>query len=400
MDSCDVLIVGGGLTGCAAAFHLAKAGASVVLVEQGDINAGASGQNAGSLHFQIERRFLEHGEALAEQAARVIALNRLAIDEWRQLEALLGCDLEIAFDGGLMVATTPDEMRLLTRKAKREADYDIPTRLIDGDEARAIAPYLAPEIIGATWLADEGHANPRILTPAFARAAVRSGAEIRTQTSVNAIARASTGFAVSTADAAGHARLHADQLLIATGAWAATTAALANVHLPVFPVGLTMSVSARTRALMPHLIQHVGRRLSMKQAHDGNIVIGGGWASRLRPGVHGGFDLSGPPLLQLDVVRENLRAAVATVPATAQLSLIRSWTGTVALTADQLPIVGEIPSVPGLHVCVGGSGFTLGPTFARFLADSIGGLPVAATDVFTPFSPARFEHLNSFMGLP
>src|SRR3989344_6773274 len=83
MTAVDVLIVGGGLTGCATAWHLAERGASVMLVEAGELNGGASGQNAGSLHFQIERRFLENGPALAEQASRVLALNRLAIQDWR-----------------------------------------------------------------------------------------------------------------------------------------------------------------------------------------------------------------------------------------------------------------------------------------------------------------------------
>src|SRR3954468_2454870 len=94
----DVLIVGGGLVGCASAWHLAKAGASVLLIEQGELNAGASGQNAGSLHFQMERRFLEQGEAAAVESARVIALTRLAIDEWSQLERELGSDLEIGMN--------------------------------------------------------------------------------------------------------------------------------------------------------------------------------------------------------------------------------------------------------------------------------------------------------------
>jgi sarcosine oxidase subunit beta len=123
MEAADVLVIGGGLVGCATAWHLAQGGASVLVVEAGDLNAGASGQNAGSLHFQIERRFLENGEALADQAARTIALSRLAIEEWRGLEAALGEDLEVVMGGGLMVAETPAEMVLLEAKARREAEW-------------------------------------------------------------------------------------------------------------------------------------------------------------------------------------------------------------------------------------------------------------------------------------
>jgi sarcosine oxidase subunit beta len=68
-----VLIVGGGLIGCAVAWNLARNGARPTLVEQHELNSAASGRNAGSLHFQIERRFLESGEAADEQVARTAA---------------------------------------------------------------------------------------------------------------------------------------------------------------------------------------------------------------------------------------------------------------------------------------------------------------------------------------
>jgi sarcosine oxidase, subunit beta len=397
MALADVLIIGGGLTGCATAYHLARAGASVVLIEQGDINAGASGQNAGSLHFQIERRFLENGEAMAEQASQMVALNRLAIDEWTSLEHELGCDLEVAMGGGLMVAETPGEMDLLQRKAAREARWDLGTRLMDGDGARAIAPYLAGKIVGATYLAQEGHANPRSVTPAFARSAVAAGAVIMTQTALRSLEKKGSYFEAHAEKVDAPLTIRASQVLVAAGAWTAWVGTLVNLHLPVYAAGLTMNVTERTAPFMPHLIQHVGRRLSMKQAHNGNVLVGGGWPSRLVQKPEGGFDLSRRPILIDESVRGNLRAAVDTVPCTARLSLIRSWTGTVAITADQLPLLGEVPQLPGFYVAAGGSGFTLGPTFARFLARQMGGSDLQ-TEIFKIYSPERFQHLNVFMG--
>lgn len=396
MDRPDVLVVGAGLTGCATAWHLAREGASVLVVDRGDVSAGASGQNAGSLHFQIERRFLEHGEALADQASRVVALNRLAIAEWRGLEEALGTPLEVALAGGLMVAETAEELVLLERKCAREAQYGIDTGLIDGDRARAIAPYLSERVIAASWLADEGHANPRLVTPAFAKAAQAAGAEIATRTRVVAIDDVNGGFSISLRSAGEVRKVGAGQVLVAAGAWTAEVGALANLHLPILPGGLTMSATERTGLFMPHLIQHVGRRLSMKQTESGNVLIGGGWASQLRRDETGAFDLSRTPALRPENLRGNLRAATDTVPALADLALLRCWTGAVALTPDQLPLVGEVPSRPGFHVCAGGSGFTLGPVFARALAGALGGSPPDAR--LALFSPARFEHLNSFMG--
>ena len=60
MQTYDVAVIGGGLVGCATAYYLTTAGTRVALIERGTINRGASGQNAGSLHFQLEYRLIQH----------------------------------------------------------------------------------------------------------------------------------------------------------------------------------------------------------------------------------------------------------------------------------------------------------------------------------------------------
>ena len=392
MDRCDVLVVGGGLVGCAAAWHLARSGAAVTLVDAGDLGLGASGQNAGSLHFQIERRFLEQGDALAKQAEQTIALSRMAIDDWRVLETELDANLHVVMDGGFMVAETPDEVALLEHKVMREQRAGLRMELLDGDAARARAPYLSPTIMAAGFAPDEGHADSRAVTPAFAAAAARAGASLRPQTSVAAITRLPGGFDVSGPGL--HVR--AGQILAATGAWTARLCALANLHVPLFPVALLMSATERTRAVqIPHLVQHVGRRLSLKQTFAGNLLIGGGWPSRLRRLGDGGFDPGARPEMIPESLAGNMRAAVDTVPSIAGLNLIRSWTGVTAVSADQLPVVGEVPRLPGFWIAGGGSAFTLGPTFARLIARAMRG---DAVPELAFVSPARFDHLNSFMG--
>lgn len=391
MERADVAIIGGGLVGCAAAWQLSRKGASVVLIEAGDINAGASGQNAGSLHFQIERRFLENGDDLAEQGAQIVALSRHAVSDWATIEADLGTGLHVAMNGGLMVAETAEQVALLERKAERESHEGLAVRTIDGDEARAIAPYLATGILAANFSADEGHADPRAVTPALADAARREGASVRTATRVRRIARDTGRFRI---EGDGFA-LCADQLLVAAGAWGADICALINIHMPLYPVALLMNATERTRPMVPHLVQHVGRRLSLKQTHAGNLLIGGGWPSRLAQTQDGGFDLSAKAQMIPESLTGNLLAARDVVPGVTRLNLIRSWTGVTAITSDQLPIVGPVPRMPGLWVAAGGSAFTLGLTFARMLADAMTG---GDADELSLLSPARFEHLNGFMG--
>ena len=391
MDRADVAIIGGGLIGCATAWRLALAGASVVLLEAGDINTGASGQNAGSLHFQIERRFLETGDALAGQAASIVALSRLAVEHWRAIESDLGVDLHVSMQGGLMVAETAEQATLLGRKAARERAEGLAVETIDGDAARTLAPYLSPGIVAANFSPDEGHADPKLLTPALAAAAGAAGAELRMRSPVATIERRAAGFALG-----GNGwTLTADQVLVAAGAWTAPICARANIHMPLYPVALLMNATARVAPLVPHLVQHVGRRLSLKQTHAGNLLIGGGWPSRLAQSHDGGFDLSRKPQLIAGSLSGNLRAAADVVPAVERLDLLRNWTGVTAISADQLPIVGEVPRMPGLWVAAGGSAFTLGLTFARLLATAMRGTTAPELDIV---SPARFEHLNGFMG--
>lgn len=392
----DVLIIGGGLVGCATACHLARAGQSVLLVEAGDVNSVASGQNAGSLHFQMERRFLEQGEALMEQASHVISLNRQAIHDWRGLEDLLGRSLGVTMRGGLMVAETPEQVTLLERKARLEESAGMATKMIDGAEAHDIAPYLGPLVTAALWAPDEGHADPKKVTPAFAAAAEEAGATILSQSPVLALEQRNGGFEAKLGGPHPDQPVTGDKIVIAAGAWIAQIAAMLNLHMPIFPLGLSMNVTERCAPLIPHLVQHVGRRLSMKQAAAGNILIGGGWPGKLAWRPDCGFDLSKRPEPKRESVIGNLKAAIAVVPQVASLNLIRTWTGTVAVSSDQLPIVGEVPRMPGVYVAGGGSAFTLGPTFARLLAGEI--LSGRRTEEFQYFSPARYEHLNSFMG--
>jgi len=391
----DALIVGGGLVGCATAWHLARGGARVLLIEQVQLSGGASGQNAGSLHFQIERRFLERPGGLGEEGERTATLSRIAIDDWRGLEARLGTALHVHMAGGLMVAESAGQAALLERKAARERAMGLAVETIDGEEARRRAPYLSPRIVAANYMADEGHADTRVVAPAFARAAVAAGATIRTGARVTALDRWGTGFNVAIA---GEDVVTAGQVLIAAGAWSARVAALANLHLPLLPVALTMSASERSALTVPHLVQHVGRRLSLKQTHAGNLLIGGGWPARLHRD-RDGFDLSRPPALVHESLRDNLIAATDIVPEVASLNLIRTWTGITAVTPDQLPVVGEFPGMRGLYCAAGGSAFTLGPTFARLLADQmLDRNRSEAGQLLAVASPARFESLNGFMG--
>ena len=396
MTRFDVVVIGGGLVGCAAAYYLSKAGAQVLLVEPGDINREASGRNAGSLHFQLEYRLIKYGDDQAAQFAQIIPLSLVAIGDWCRLEEELQSDLEVEMGGGLIVAESAADLGLLEKRQSLQERWGLPTTLLSAAEVRRRAPYLTDTVNAASYCEKEGHANPRLVAPAFARRAAALGATIRCRTRAVSIQRDGAGWQVATTEAgAAPAEISCNAVLNAAGAWAGEVAAMAHLHLPMFPVPLSMNVVERSLPLIPHLVQHASKRLTVKQVEDGNILIGGGWPSRFaRSGPS--MDMRRRPEIVVQNITENLRLARRLIPAIGSLHLIRTWTGTTGVTTDQMPLLGEVPEAPRFYVAAGGAAFTHGPTYSRLISELI--LTGRTSSAIDLYSPARFSHMNNFMG--
>ncbi|RBP53574.1 NAD(P)/FAD-dependent oxidoreductase [Arenicella xantha] len=396
MTDYDAIVIGAGLTGVATAYHLAKGGASVIVLERDQINRGASGANAGSLHFQLEHRLIEHVGVLDEELSFYAALARMAIIDWRALETELEQNIELEMTGGLMLAETAEQMTKLELKGKIESEQGLDVSLLDRAAVLNKAPYLSDSVIGALYCADEGHCNPRLLSHAFARKASALGVTLQMQTQVNALKRTGDVWSVSAqTDGEAETTYTAKVLVNAAGAWSTEVARMANLHLPLFPVGLMISVTEKAPAIMQHMIQHVGQKLSLKQVDDGNLLIGGGWSAKL-PQRNGQWQSGYRAVLDVDLLQKNLATACHVMPQLAELHVLRSWTGTTGITPDQLPIIGGVDQAPGFYVAAGGSGFTYGPTYAKLLAELI--LSGETSFPISAYSPNRFGHMNMFMG--
>jgi sarcosine oxidase subunit beta len=391
----DVIVIGGGLVGCAAAYYLSKSDARVLLIESGDINREASGRNAGSLHFQLEYRLMKYGEEQTEQFAQIIPLNLVAIEDWTGLENELQSDLEVRMRGGLVVGETSADVRCLEMRQSLQERWGLRTSLLSAIEVRRRAPYLADTVTSASYCETEGYANPRLIAPAFARRATALGTKIRCQTRATAIHRDGSGWQVGMMGAGNVLdEVSCNAVLDAAGAWAGNVAALAHLHLPIYPVPLLMNITERSEPIIPHLVQHASERLTIKQVAAGNILIGGGWPGRFiraEPSIN----VYERPELVMESVFENLVLARELIPALGRLHLLRSWQGTTGVTSDQMPLLGEVPEAPGFYVAAGGAAFTHGPTYARLISELIlGARPSATIDLY---SPSRFSHINNFM---
>ena len=365
-ESTDVLIVGGGLAGTALAYYLAGAGVECVLVERAELNREASGTNAGSFHFQIalhQLTALETGN-VRDRLRTEVRLHAEAAEVWKTLERELAGDLDIHITGGLMVAETPQELQLLHDKREIERESGLETHVLEGEELRSFAPYLAEDLLGATWCPDEGHANPMLAAPLFALRAAEAGAELRTHAGVTGVVTdAEAGarrFAVETA--AGTIQAH--RIVDAAGAWANDLAALVGLRLPIRAEGLHLNVTEPREHVLEPMVQHIGRRLTLKQSASHTFIIGGGWPAHAEE----------PPRrfsTTWESAAGNVAVAVRVLPYLADVRLVRTWSGVMAFTDDLAPIVGESARVPGFHTLIATTGFTLGPLMAQFLAEEL-----------------------------
>ena len=360
----EVLIIGGGLAGCATAYYLAREGVEVTLIERYDLNTQASGCNAGSIHAQIPHEpFVTQGDGWATTFAPTIPLMLESIRIWAGLEAELGCDLEVSIGGGILVAETEAQLRDVARKATIERAHGLTVEMLSHDDLRRLAPYVSERAVGGAFCPTEGKANPLKVTPAFARAAQRHGARILTGTTLTGLAPDGNGYLAQTSRGAIRAR----RVVNSAGAEAGRVAALLGLELPIEGHPIQVNVTEPVETFMTHLVYFAGEKLTLKQARNGSLLIGGGWPAR--------WGAAGDHLVvNLDSLRANLRVARTVVPRLGSVRLLRVWPAIVNGTADWKPILGEVPRLPGFFMNMfPWMGFTAGPISARSTAELVMG---------------------------
>jgi sarcosine oxidase, subunit beta len=357
----DVLVIGGGIAGCACAWHLAMAGADVVLVERHDLNTEASGCNSGSLHGQIPYEpFALEGADWAARFAPTLRLMRAAIDVWTGLEAALGQDLDVAVKGGIIVARSEEQMRIVEAKARVERGQGLDVEMLDRPGLERLAPYVSGIMIGGAFCPTEGKANPLLAAPAFARKAVEAGARVLRRIAVTGLARDTDGFRVATS--AGD--ILARRVVNAAGADAGTIAGLIGLDFPIEAHAIQTTVTEPVAPLIHHLIYSADEKLSLKQTAIGTLLIGGGWPAER--------DARGRPQVSQRSLVQNMRVALDAVPALGSVQIVRTWAAIVNGTADWRPILGEVPGVPGFHMAFfPWMDFTAGPLVAEIVAAGV-----------------------------
>ena len=178
-----------------------------------------------------------------------------------------------------------------------------------------------------------------------------------------------------------------DVVVIAAGASSPSKLEYLGSQVPLKPIALQMNVTERIKPLVLHLVQHIGKRLSLKQTVEGNMLIGGGWLANLR--LESGLSASpGVDILPANICA-NLRVAENVVPEVGNVHLLRTWTGLACVTPDHFPVFGPVPEVKNCFIVSGDLSFTYGPTLSRMVSQLIcGEITDLAVDMY---SPGRFS---------
>jgi glycine/D-amino acid oxidase-like deaminating enzyme len=380
----DVVVIGGGLAGCATAYYLAKQGVECVVLERRELNREASGSNAGSLHFQIALHQIDDPLLSDSSKARLIKEISMYVEAsrvWQTLENELSADLGVAMHGGFMVAETDEQVKTLYWKQKIEEEAGLSTCVMDISEAREFVPQFSDRVKAVDFCPLEGHANPLLVTPAYAARAQQLGALFFTNCEVQNIEYLSKGiqgprFKIHST----HGVIHAHRVVNAAGAWANDLSVMLNVSLPISRMLLHVNVTERYEYNLKYLVQHIGRRLTLKQAEAGNYLIGGGWPARSDMNM-------GRYKVRWDSGAGNVAVAKDVIPELQNAKIIRMWAGSMPFVLDMMPIIGEVSKVPGYYICIATTGFTLLPLLAQVLAEAI----VMHKNSLMEYSPARLH---------
>lgn len=373
----DTVVIGGGVAGSCVAYCLAREGIETMVLERDEVNLQASGANAGSLHVQLLAfDFTGSAPVGPNRAVDTLPLGPASIALWQEIERDTGQDLEIKITGGLMLAETERDIEILKGKIALEKSRGVEAELIGANELRRLEPCIGDVALAAEWCPGEGKINPLKGTYAVVARARSLGARFRRGSNVVGIERDGTGWRIRTS----RGDVLCKRVVNASGPWAAETARLAGLEIPVRAAPLQMIVTEATAPTLTRLVAYTGRHLTLKQTGAGTFMIGGGWTAALdeKQKLSRALRTS---------VEGNLWIATRAIPALADLHAVRIWAG-MNINIDRAPILGEVPGLPGFYNCVSSNGYTLAPVLARLTVEMMTGrstsLPVA------PYLLSRF----------
>ena len=365
-SNADVVVVGGGVIGCAIAYYLSRERARVVVVERGLIGGEASGAAAGMLAPLAEA----HGPSAFLDLC--LASHRLFPELTDTLRAEVGVDVEYVPSGLLRVAFSEADEAELRSHIEWQETLGMGVRWISGEDARGLEPLLSRRVRGAIYSPLEHQVNPGRLVQGLARAAEAQGAVIRQETPVVGLVRRGSRV---TGVRLGSEALSAESVVLAAGPWTKRLAATLGVRVPVKPVRGQMLALGGGPPPIRHLVW--GPKGYVVPKPNGFVFVG---ATVEEVGFRKSNTARGLASLR--------RMGNDLVPPLTYATHVDAWAGLRPGSADGLPILGAVPGWDGLWVASGHfrNGILLSPITGQLMARSL--LEGKPPEGLSPFSLA------------
>jgi glycine oxidase len=348
----DVVIVGGGVIGCAIAYYLSQAGRTVTVIERAEVAAEASSAAAGLL-------------APLGELSEPGAVTDLFLASWSlypelipDLEAASGIQTGYYCPGSLHTANTAQESATLRQQLTFWTSLGMQATWLEADEIRIREPLLGPGVEAAVYVPNEGSMLPPAMTRAYAGAARRLGVRFQEQTEITGIE--STSSRVTGVQTALGETIACQHLVVATGAWSARWGQWLGFSLPVRPVRGQILSLRQPASRLQHIV--FGEDIYMVPKLDNTIYVG---ATVEQVGFEKSVTVGGISWL--------LSSAIQLTPALESASIVKLWAGLRPGSPDSLPILGKAPGWDNVILATGHSatGFELSAITGKTIAELV-----------------------------
>ncbi len=340
-----VVVVGGGIIGCSTAYHLAKSGVDVVLLERKKLTSGSSFHAAG-LVGQLRSN------------ANVTQLLGYSVDLYKRLEAETGQATGWKMNGGLRLACTEERWTEVKRQATTARSFGLDMTLLSPKEAQNLWPLMTiDDVVGAAFLPTDGQANPSDITLSLAKGARLAGARIFEDTEVLSV-EMKDGVITGVMTDRGH--ITCEKVVACCGLWTRQFAAKVGVNVPLVPVEHQYIVTEKISGVPPNLpTLRDPDRLTYYKEDVGGLVMGGYepnpvlWATE---GIPKDFHFS---LLdnKTDHFEQIMELSLGRVPALQTVGIRQMINGPESFTPDGMFILGEAPERRNFFVGAGFNAF-------------------------------------------
>jgi len=346
----EVVIIGGGVTGCGIAYNLAKKGLTdVVLVEKNYLASGATGRCGGGIRQQFTTEWN-------------IKLAMESVKKFEKMNEELGIDIEYEQGGYLIIAVEENEVKEFKKNVKLQNKLGLDSKFISPSEAKEIVPYLNEEdILGATFCQSDGHAYPFRVVEGYAKRAEEMGVEINRFTEVKSIKK-ENGEIKSVMTNRGEIKTNI--VVNAAGGYSREIGKMVGVKMPNKPFRHEILATERYKHILDPMIISFKYGIYFSQQRHGEIVGGIG-----DPDEPSSYNIKS----SLKFVERFTSVLGKILPAFKNLNIVRQWAGFYDVTPDAQPILGYTEGVDTLIQANGysGHGFMVAPKVTELIAELI-----------------------------